>query len=122
MAVKSYKDLEIWQKAMNLTVEIYKLTTPLLESELDFSKQIRESATYIPARIAEAHEIFEISDDECFDCLSSAHSYLLEVETQLQLGLMTGCFNGGDTKTALSFCREISEDLISMMEEFGDDD
>lgn len=122
MSVKNYQDLKIWQKAMALAVEIYKLTKILPESEVDFSNQIRESAVYVPSRIAEAHEIFEISDEECFECLSSAHSNLKEVETQLQLGLMTGWFNDRDAKTALSFCREISEDLISMVEELADDD
>ena len=122
MALKSYKDLKVWQTSMALNGEVYKLAKSLPESEIEISKQIRESAMYVAARIAEAQESYDVSADECFECLSSAHSHLMEVEMQLQIGLIIGYFKDSDTKTALNFCREIGTVLVSMMEELEDDD
>ncbi|MFC1730918.1 four helix bundle protein [candidate division KSB1 bacterium] len=52
--VKSYKDLIVWQKAIDLVVAIYSLTDNLPKSELfDLTSQIRRAAVSIPANISE---------------------------------------------------------------------
>ena len=52
--VKSYKDLIVWQKAMDLTVAIYSLTNKLPNSEkYGLISQMRRSAITIPSNIAE---------------------------------------------------------------------
>jgi four helix bundle protein len=50
----SYKNLLVWQKAVELTVEIYRVTDHFPKSELyALTSQIRRSAVSIPANIAE---------------------------------------------------------------------
>ena len=35
MAIKSYRDLQVWQKAMDLVVESYKVVNVLPKKEVD---------------------------------------------------------------------------------------
>ncbi len=52
--IKSYKDLVVWQKSMDLVVEIYKITE-LFPSEERFGliSQMRRCSISIPSNIAE---------------------------------------------------------------------
>ena len=52
-----YKDLAVWQKSINFTVEIYKLTQTFPKDELyGLTSQIRKAAVSIPSNIAEGNE------------------------------------------------------------------
>jgi four helix bundle protein len=54
--VKSYRDLRVWQDAMNLAEACYRLTTEFPRDELfGTTSQIRRSASSIAANIAEGH-------------------------------------------------------------------
>ena len=54
MPIRNYKDLIVWQKAMDLSVEIYRLVKKLPKEELYcLSDQMRRSAISIPSNIAE---------------------------------------------------------------------
>ncbi len=52
--MNSYKDLIVWQKAIELVVDIYTLTDQFPKSELyGLTSQMRRAAVSIPANIAE---------------------------------------------------------------------
>lgn len=52
--MKSYRDLEVWQKAMDLVEMCYQMTTKFPESETyGLSSQLQRSAVSVPANIAE---------------------------------------------------------------------
>jgi len=52
--VKDYKDLHVWQKAMELARQVYKLTSLFPKEEVyGLTSQIRRSAVSIPSNIAE---------------------------------------------------------------------
>ena len=54
--LKSYKDLIVWQKAMDLVLEIYKLTKSFPQSEIyGLTSQMRRAAVAIPSNIAEGY-------------------------------------------------------------------
>lgn len=54
MAVISYQDLMVWQKAMNLAKNVYCLTRKLPQEEkYALSDQMRRAVVSIPANIAE---------------------------------------------------------------------
>ena len=56
MAIRNYKDLIVWQKAMDLVVEIYRLVKLLPKEETyALSDQMRRAAVSIPSNIAEGH-------------------------------------------------------------------
>lgn len=56
MKVKQYKELVVWQKAMELAGEVYRLASLLPKSETyALSDQMRRAAVSIPSNIAEGH-------------------------------------------------------------------
>lgn len=62
MSVSSYRDLEVWQKAMDLVVSIYSLTKSFPDSErFGLTSQVQRAVVSIPSNIAEgtAVTVFE---------------------------------------------------------------
>lgn len=52
--MKTHEDLDVWQRSINVVVEIYKITEILIENKkYELVKQIRRSAISIPSNIAE---------------------------------------------------------------------
>ena len=91
MKVKSYRDLLVWQKAMQITQEVYLLVRKLPKEELyALSDQIRRSSVSIPSNIAEGQERNSTSEFTRF--LNISQGSRAELETQLQIGLMIGYF------------------------------
>lgn len=52
--MQAFRDLKVWQKAHQLTLDVYKATTTFPKEELfGLTSQIRRSAASIPANICE---------------------------------------------------------------------
>jgi len=82
--LKSYRDLEVWQKAMDLVVMCYKMTTKFPKSEIyGLSSQLQRSAVSVPANIAEGRQ--RQHSREFLQHLSIAYGSLAEVETHIQI-------------------------------------
>jgi four helix bundle protein len=82
MAIKNYTDLTVWQKAMDLVEEIYRLTKEFPREELyGLTSQMRRAAVSIPSNIAEGHG--RGSDTEFHRFLRIAYGSLRELETQV---------------------------------------
>ena len=80
--IQSHKDLIVWQKAMDLVIEIYKLTQTFPKEELyGLSQQMRRAAIAIPSNIAEGYQRNHIK--EYIQFLFIAKSSGSELETQL---------------------------------------
>ncbi|MBI5421836.1 four helix bundle protein [Candidatus Peregrinibacteria bacterium] len=80
----SYRDLIVWQRAMDLVVEIYKLTSQFPKEELySLTSQIRRAAISIPSNIAEGRFRGTKSDYSHF--LRYAYASGAELETQLEI-------------------------------------
>lgn len=82
--IKSYKDLQVWQEAMELVPSIYQAATSFPETEkFGLVQQMCRAAVSVPANIAEGHGS---SHRKVFlNHLSIARGSLMEVETYLQL-------------------------------------
>jgi len=77
-----YRDLKVWQLGMEITREVYKLTSGFPKTELyGLTSQIRRSAVSIPSNIAEGHS--RDSRRELARFVSIAKGSLAELETQL---------------------------------------
>jgi four helix bundle protein len=80
MSIKSYRDLRVWQKAMDLVVESYKVVSLLPKNEVySLATQIQRAAVSIPANIAEGHGREHLGD--YLHHLSCANGSLMELET-----------------------------------------
>ena len=84
MDLKSYRDLEVWNKAIDLVVECYQITKEFPRSEVyGLTSQLRRAAVSIPANIAEGRE--RQHTKEFLQHLSIAYGSLAELETHLQI-------------------------------------
>lgn len=79
-----YKELKVWQKSMNVTADIYKITEELPAKEkFNLISQICRSAVSIPSNIAEGAGRHSKKDFSHF--LSIALGSSFELETQVML-------------------------------------
>ncbi|WP_296644203.1 four helix bundle protein [Thiobacillus sp. 65-1402] len=84
MNVFSYRDLSVWQLAMNLTEAVYAVTRTFPQIELyALANQLQRAAVSIPSNIAEGHARNTTRDYLRF--VSIAMGSLAEVETQIEL-------------------------------------
>ena len=80
----TYRDLRVWQNAMDLAVSIYKVTEAFPKHEqFGLTAQLRRAAVSIPSNIGEGKE--RHTDKEFTQFLLHARGSLLELETQLEL-------------------------------------
>lgn len=84
MSVRSYRDLMVWKKGMDLAAAVYRLTRQMpKQEEYRISGQMIRAATSIPANIAEGHRRGTCKDYGHF--VSIAKGSLAELETFLLL-------------------------------------
>lgn len=85
MAVKNYRELIVWQKAMDLVEEIYRTTRAFPKEETyGLTIQLRRAAVSIPSNIAEGQGRHTTGDFVRF--LAIANGSLRELETQVAIG------------------------------------
>ncbi len=82
--INSYKELIVWQKAMELVVDVYKLTEGFPKSELyGLTSQTRRCAVSIPSNIAEGRR--RRGDKDYAHFLIIAYGSGSELETQIEI-------------------------------------
>ena len=80
--IKSFKDLLIWQKGIEIVVLVYKIIADFPENEIyALSSQIKRSAVSIPSNIAEGYG--RQSSQSYKNFIKIARGSLYELETQL---------------------------------------
>ncbi|MCC6123370.1 MAG: four helix bundle protein [Pirellulales bacterium] len=89
MAVKDYRELIVWQKAMDLVEQVYHHTGRFPKEEVyGLSSQLRRAAVSIPSNIAEGNARTTTRDFLHF--LSIAYGSIKEVETQILIAERLG--------------------------------
>lgn len=106
--------MKVWQKAMDLTVEIYSLIKLLPREETNaLADQMRRAVVSIPSNIAEGHG--RNSDKEFIKFLTISRGSLLELETQIEICHRVGYFKAHQTDSASSLMIEISKMLNALI-------
>ena len=81
-----YKDLIVWQKAVDLATFIYELTEPFPKHELyGLSSQMRRAAVSVASNIAEGQG--RLTKGEFVQFLGHSRGSLFELETQLLIAV-----------------------------------
>ncbi len=112
--IKSYKDLIVWKKSIELVVEIFALTAKFPKSELyGIISQMRRAAISIPSNIAEGHGRRSIKDYTHF--YSFAYGSALELETQIIIAKRLGFIIEQDYIKADQLLEEILKMLNTMV-------
>ncbi|MER8681116.1 four helix bundle protein [Mesorhizobium sp. M1405] len=87
--IASYRDLIVWQQAMDLTVAIYQITRTWPKDEIyGLTGQVRRAATSVPANIAEGYGRESRASYQQF--LRIAQGSLKELETHLLIAQRVG--------------------------------
>ncbi len=82
----SYRDLIVWQKAMELTKKVYQITKTFPKDEIyGLTSQIRRCSVSVPSNIAEGRG--RNSNKEFIRFLNIALGSIYELQTQLELAL-----------------------------------
>ena len=114
MSVKSYKDLLVWQKSIDLVCEIYRITKILPNEEsYGLRDQMRRASVSIASNIAEGHA--RSYDKEFAKFLSISQGSLAELETQLHICLRLNYLTDEQTQLSNDLCVEIGKMLFSLI-------
>jgi len=114
MAWKNYRDLIVWQKAMEAAAEIYRISKKLPIEELYIlSNQMRRAAISIPSNIAEGQA--RNSKKEFIRFLSIAQGSRSELETQLLLSVKVGYLSDSDIEMVMGLLGETGKLLTSLI-------
>jgi len=98
--IKSFKELRVWQEAINLVTDIYQVTQNFPKQEMyGLTDQVRRAAVSVPSNIAEGHQ--RGSTRQYLYFLAIARGSLGEVETQVILGHRLGYIDA-ETEKRLS--------------------
>ena len=110
MKIKSYKDLSVWQKAMHLVEECYRLTDAFPRNEeFGLKSQMRKAAVSIPSNVAEGN--VRRSSNEYCRFLSFALGSSAELETQIELGRRLGLIPDEEAFQLTEDCQEVGRML-----------
>ena len=84
--MKSFRELRVWQAAMDLVEKVYSHTREFPRQEMyGLTSQLQRAAVSIPSNIAEGHTREHLK--EYLHHLSMAQASLAELETQLEIAL-----------------------------------
>ncbi|HSK72251.1 MAG TPA: four helix bundle protein [Pyrinomonadaceae bacterium] len=112
--IKSHRDLIAWQKAMNLTVEIYRITKNFPKDELyALTSQIRRCSASIAANIAEGQG--RRLSGEFNQFLGNARGSLLELDTHIELAFRVGYINEKQHNNLQEKINEVGRILNGLM-------
>lgn len=111
--IRDFKDLIVWQRAMELVAEVYRLVKILPKEELySLNDQIRRSAISIPSNIAEGQGRNSVK--EFIHFLAIAKGSKAELETQLLLCVKVNYLNNTEIENAINLIQEIGKMLNAL--------
>jgi four helix bundle protein len=114
MKIESHRDLIVWQKSMDMVVQVYQLSTSFPNTEIyRLTSQITRAAASVPANIAEGHARGTTKNDFAH-FLSIAKGSLMETETFLMLGIRLNYLTSEQANPTLSLIIEISKMITSL--------
>ena len=112
--MKSYRDLIVWQKSMDMVTLIYKLVLELPENEkYGLTSQIKRSAISIPSNIAEGYGRNYRKDYPRF--LQIARGSLFENQTQLEIAVNLDFIKVEDLEEIKELSIEVEKMLNSLI-------
>jgi four helix bundle protein len=116
--LNDYRELRVWQVAMDLVVESYRLADLLPDRErFGLVAQIRRAATSVPANIAEGYG--RMRRGEYLNHLSIARGSLKELETHVAIAERLGYIHVSELAQFAELCDFVSRMLTRMRRSLG---
>jgi four helix bundle protein len=112
--MRTHKDLEIWQKGIELVEKIYKLTSSFPKEEIyGIISQMRRAAISYPSNIAEGAARF--SRKEFIQFMYIALGTLSELETQVIISLRLGYHSDENLLGEIELLRRMTLNFIKYL-------
>ena len=116
--IKSFKDLIVWQKGMEVAENSYYLTRSFPKEEAyGMIQQIRRCAASIPANIAEGYGRRSKADYARF--LNIAQGSSNELQTHLILSVRVGLCDPKDIEPIISLLQEENRMLVTLIQKLS---
>jgi four helix bundle protein len=113
MSVQSYRDLRVWQAAMELVELVYHLARTFPKHEIyGLCSQIQRAAVSIPSNIAEGHAREHLK--EYLHHLSMAQASLAELETQLDIASRLGYLSRDQFNQTFDYTQSLGRQLRAL--------
>ena len=111
-------DLIVWNRAVELTVSIYKLTRHFPKEEVfGLTSQMRRASVSVASNIAEGRG--RLNPLEFRQFLGLAQGSLFELRTQMIVASKLGLADGEESRASEKLCVEVSKMLASLINKFG---
>jgi four helix bundle protein len=111
--IGGYRDLDVWQLAMEIVVSIYHITRAFpAEEKFGLTAQLRRAAVSVPSNIAEGHSRVGAAEFRRF--VSIARGSVAEVETQIAVAIALGFVAADDTDSLSSALKRLSKMLFGL--------
>jgi len=112
--IRSFRDLILWHRSMELVKEVYQVTKPFPKEEIfGLTSQVRRAAVSIPSNIAEGHA--RLSRKEFQHYLGNARGSLAELQTQIILGKELGFLSEKEMEAILDKATEVGRLLNGLL-------
>ncbi len=111
MGARKFEELEVWKRAVNLSVRVYKLQ-PIVKN-YGFADHIGRTGLSIPSNIAEGYE--REGSKEFVRFLNMARGSCGELRTQLYIGSAAGYIESKTGDELVEETREISAMISSLI-------
>ena len=110
----SYRDLIVWQRAIQMTLAIYRLTGEFpIEERYGLTSQVRRAGVSVASNIAEGYG--RMSTGEYKQFLGMARGSNLEVQTQLVIARELGFGDVDQLLLADGLSQEVAKMLIALI-------
>lgn len=114
MKLKSYQELIVWQKAMDLVEEVYLASRGFPREEIyGLTSQLRRAAVSIPSNIAEGQGRRTPAD--FLRHLSIGYGSLLELETQILIATRLGYLSLTRCRNVMKMSAEVGRLFNGLM-------
>ena len=113
MRVRDYRDLLVWQRAVDLVAEIYRISARFpCEEQFGLAAQVRDASVSVSANIAEGSG--RATSRDLLNFLSHARGSLKEAESMLFVAQRLGFVSAADCSEALRLADETSRMLAGL--------
>lgn len=113
-AVQSFRDLIVWQKAMQFVEDVYRASASFpVQEAYGLTSQLRRSAVSVPSNIAEGNGRGATTDYRRFLCI--ARGSLFEAQTQIELAQRLDYLPSEPASRLLNLANEMERMLHTML-------
>jgi len=110
----SFKDLVVWQRAVELSLAVYELTSAFPSSEMfGLANQMRRASVSVASNIAEGYG--KSTKGQYLQSLGHARGSIFEVQTQLVISEKLKYGKTESYRNAESLSQEVSRMLVALM-------